>query len=79
MQRVNLVVHVTWDDEAKVLVATSNDIPGLVAEAETWDQLRADVQALVPVLLRENRVIEEESASEVPVHLMASELLSLRV
>lgn len=79
MQPVNLVVHVTWDDEAKVLVATSNDIPGLVAEAETWDQLRADVLALAPVLLRENRIIEEEAVSDVPVHLMASELLSLRV
>ena len=33
MQR--LEVKAEWDAEAKVWVATSNDLPGLVTEAET--------------------------------------------
>ena len=43
-----------WDDEARVWVATSDDIPGLVTEAETQDQLVARLQAMVPELLEMN-------------------------
>ena len=32
-----ILVTVMWDDEAEVYVATSDDVPGLVAEARTWD------------------------------------------
>lgn len=43
-----------WDDEARVWVATSDDIPGLVTEAETQEQLVSRLQAMVPVLLEMN-------------------------
>ena len=43
-----------WDDEARVWVATSDDIPGLVTEAETEEQLVARLQAMVPQLLELN-------------------------
>ena len=43
-----------WDDDARVWVATSDDVPGLVAEAETQEQLVTRLQAMVPELLELN-------------------------
>jgi hypothetical protein len=48
------IVNVDWDDEAKVYVATSEDVPGLVAEAPTLDGIREKVMALIPELLEDN-------------------------
>ena len=33
------VITASWDDEAKVWVATSEDIPGLFAQADTFEEL----------------------------------------
>jgi predicted RNase H-like HicB family nuclease len=49
-----LVVEAPWDDEASVWVATSEDIPGLVTEAETLDELRSKLADIVPEFLAEN-------------------------
>ena len=48
------IVNVEWDDEAKVYVATSEDVPGLVAEAPTIDAVREKVMALIPELLEDH-------------------------
>jgi len=50
----NLVVDAVWDDEAKVWVATSEDIPGLATEADSWDALAKKLQIMIPELLEEN-------------------------
>ena len=39
-----------------IWVASSDDVPGLVAEAATLEALLADLRALVPDLLELNRV-----------------------
>lgn len=44
-------VKIIRDDEAGVYVATSDDLKGLVLEAATLDELRAEVLAAAPVLL----------------------------
>ncbi len=49
-----LIVEALWDDEASVWVATSDDIPGLVTEADTLDELRLKLADIVPELLAEN-------------------------
>ena len=49
-----LIVHATWDDEAKVWVATSNDISGLATEAESMDALVKKLQVMIPELLDAN-------------------------
>jgi hypothetical protein len=49
-----LVVHVQYDDEAGVWVATSDDVPGLATEAADYRVLRARVRAVAPELLRDN-------------------------
>jgi predicted RNase H-like HicB family nuclease len=43
-----------WDDSARVWVATSDDVPGLVTEAESRDELVAHLRQLVPELLQLN-------------------------
>src|SRR5690606_17220727 len=49
-----LLVTAQWDDQAKVWVATSEDIPGLVTEAASLDALLDRVLAIVPELLEDN-------------------------
>ena len=48
------VVEAFWDDEARVWVATSDDVPGLTMEAPTLDALVARVNAVAPELLDDN-------------------------
>ena len=38
MQKIYFV-RAEWDGEAKVWVATSDDVPGLATEAETMEEL----------------------------------------
>ncbi|MDA8149512.1 MAG: DUF1902 domain-containing protein [Nitrospiraceae bacterium] len=40
-----------WDDEAGVWVASSDDVPGLVTEAETTEILLEKLSVLIPELL----------------------------
>ncbi len=49
-------VQAFWDAEAGVWVATSDDVPGLVAEASTLEGLLDDIRALIPDLLELNHV-----------------------
>ena len=41
MKTRTYVVQATWDNEAKMWVAESDDIPGVVAEAEDQETLRS--------------------------------------
>ena len=38
-RRRELIVNAVWDDQAKVWVATSDDVPGLVTEAPNQGEL----------------------------------------
>lgn len=48
-------VTFTWDDEAEVWIATSNDIPGLVLESGSFDALIERVRFAIPELLEMNQ------------------------
>jgi hypothetical protein len=55
MQHDNrLVVYAMWDDDAKVWVATSEDVPGLVTEDPSLDSLVRRIGAVIPELLDAN-------------------------
>ncbi len=47
-------VRAVWDDEASVWVASSDDVPGLVAEAETMEALMKELKVMIPELLKLN-------------------------
>jgi len=49
----NFKVTATWDPEAKVFTSTSN-IPGLVVEADTFEEFVSLVGALAPEMLEAN-------------------------
>ena len=44
-------ISVTWDDEAQVWIATSEDLKGLVLECGSLDALIERVRVAVPELL----------------------------
>ena len=51
------IINLTWDNEANVWVATSEDIPGLVLESGSFDALLERVRFAVPELLELNRSV----------------------
>lgn len=62
-------VQAIWDNEAKVWVALSDDIPGLVAEASSLDDLFRNLQELIPELLVLNGMAQVDHA---PFQLVAN-------
>ena len=51
---MSYTVHLNWDPDAAVWVATSEDIPGLVLESGSFDALIERVRVTVPELLELN-------------------------
>ena len=49
-------VNFTWDNEADVWIAQSDDIPGLVLESVSLDTLIARVRLAAPELMELNKV-----------------------
>ena len=47
----DITIEARWDIEANVWLATSDDVPGLVVEAETWPAMINEVQLVLPELL----------------------------
>ena len=74
------VVRAVWDEEAAVWVATSDDVPGLVTEAETFEDLSRKVSELVPELLEANGVLPEgDDGMELPISIVAERMQRLRL
>ena len=44
-------VSAEWDEEARVWVATSDDVPGLVAEDDSFENLILRIKVMIPELL----------------------------
>jgi predicted RNase H-like HicB family nuclease len=55
----SLIVNAFWDDEARVWVAESDDVPGLATGATTLESLLEKLEVIIPELL-------ELNAPEVP-------------
>jgi predicted RNase H-like HicB family nuclease len=52
---MHLTVTAVYDSDANVWIATSDDVPGLVTEAETIERLFEKVGVMIPELLAANR------------------------
>ena len=61
-------VHAEWDDEALVWVASSDDVPGLVTEAATTEELIAKLKVMIPELMAMNG--GQASIGPVPFELL---------
>lgn len=67
-----LRVNAFWDAGAGVIVATSDDVPGLVTEAETFEALCAKLRVMMPGLLEDNGIAGW--GADVPFMAMAERL-----
>jgi len=63
-----LFVRAEWDDEARVWVATSDDVPGLATEERTLEGLVEKLKVLIPELLDANDTMGD---NEVPFELLS--------
>jgi predicted RNase H-like HicB family nuclease len=63
MRNGTYVVKAIWDDEARVWVATSDDVPGLATEAESIDVLLTQRNSWIKP--------EHDDGSYVPLELIA--------
>lgn len=72
MKHVSIFVRATWDEDAKVWVATSADIDGLAVEADTMELLEPKILAAIYDLLELNGVSSD--LQEIPVHIMSEHL-----
>jgi predicted RNase H-like HicB family nuclease len=59
----SLFVRAEWDEEARVWVATSDDVPGLATEAETTEALMDKLKVMIPELMEANGYGDGEEIS----------------
>lgn len=62
-------VKAIWDEEVSVWIATSEDVPGLVTEAATAEDLEKKLLVLVPELMELSR--GGCVTQDVPIHFRA--------
>lgn len=58
-----------WDSEAHVWYVADSDVPGLVTEAATVEEMESKLRRMIPELLELNE--SRESCREVPFELIA--------
>lgn len=63
-------VQAIWDAEAAVWVATSDDVPGLVTEAPTYEALADKLRTMIPELLEANELLRGGSAEAIAFELI---------
>ena len=68
-----ILVRAQRDELAGVWVATSEDVPGLITEAASMEELQAKILVMIPELLAANEI--DCDMDEIPVHIV-SELLT---
>lgn len=51
---MNYRIKFLWDSDAKVWIATSHDVPGLILESDSFDVLLERVRLAIPELLEMN-------------------------
>lgn len=64
-------IEVEWCDEDKVFIASSDDVDGLVLEAESIDEMIKNLHDVVPMLLEANGQVDrrrENRNDEIDVH-----------
>jgi len=47
----DITIDARWDGETSVWIATSDEVPGLVVEADTWPSMIEEVRLVLPDLL----------------------------
>lgn len=66
---MKLTVQAIWDADAQVWVATSENVPGLVTEADTIEALTAKLRNMIPELLILNNSISKDYSGSINFEL----------
>jgi hypothetical protein len=76
---MRIEVRAEWDPEARVWVAESKDVPGLITEAHDTDTLSQKLSVLIPELLLENKcsLPERDGCLEVSIKYSGTDRLHL--
>lgn len=53
---MNYIINLMWDNDASMWIATSEDIPGLILESNSYDALIEKVKIAIPELLSLNNI-----------------------
>jgi predicted RNase H-like HicB family nuclease len=65
----DFVIHAVWDDDAEVWVAESDDVPGLITEADSRTRLIEKLRVLIPELLElNNRPFDRHEPIDLELH-----------
>jgi hypothetical protein len=65
----SIIVKAEWDPQASVWTATSDDVPGLVAESPSMEKLRPKVMLMIEELIELNNL--SFGIGDIPVHFVA--------
>jgi hypothetical protein len=68
-----ITINARWDGEASVWIATSEDVPGLVVEADSWTSMIDEVRVILPDLLE----VAGETADRLSLTFKAEQRLDL--
>ena len=79
MTRLSVEIRAIWDPDAGVWTATSDDVPGLVTEGETIDDVIERAKQVIPELLEFNHVDVGAKPVDIPVHVVADYRDSVRI
>ena len=66
-------IDARWDDEVRVWIATSEDAPGLVVEAASWQTMIDEARIVLPDLLE----MDSDTARNVSLTFKAETHLDL--
>jgi hypothetical protein len=69
----DISINARWDGEAAVWIATSEDVPGLVVEADSWPAMIEEVRLVLPDLLE----LSGQAGEELSLTFKAEEHLHL--
>jgi predicted RNase H-like HicB family nuclease len=64
-------VRCEWDPDARVWVATSDNVPGLATGADTLDKLIEKLKVVIPDLLEANGLLEPDQQGDIPFTVIA--------
>ena len=67
MNRKPLFIRAEWDEEVRIWVATSDDVPGLATEGDTLEGLVEKLKVMIPELLEAN---ETPGEKEIPFEVL---------
>lgn len=67
------MIHIkaVWDHDAEVWVAESDNVPGLVTEADTTEQLLRKLETMIPELLAANGLLAEYARPDIPIQVLS--------